>query len=81
MLTVTRLHNSLTASAAMRRIMQLSRDYCTKRVAFGKYLAEHPLHMQTLGRMEVGTPDEHHSCISLSYFLPTLPLPPVSRLH
>ena len=34
--------------------MQLSRDYSTKRTAFGKYLADHPLHMQTLARMEVG---------------------------
>lgn len=31
----------------------LARDYATKREAFGKSLKEHPLHMQTLARMEV----------------------------
>jgi hypothetical protein len=55
MLTVTRLHNSLIASSVMRRIIQLARDYCTKRTVFGKYLVEQPLHMRTLARMEVET--------------------------
>lgn len=53
MLTITRLHNSISSVGAMRRILMLSRDYSTKRVAFGKYLADHPLHVQTLARMEV----------------------------
>ena len=34
-------------------ILQLAKDYSTKRVAFRKYIADHPLHMQTLARMEV----------------------------
>ena len=80
MLTITRLHNSISAVGAMRRyaklnnhssaiitnnficlkfytafcrILLLSRDYATKRVAFRKYIADHPLHTQTLARMEV----------------------------
>ena len=65
MLTITRLHNSISATSLMRRIMQLSRDYSTKRVAFGKYLADHPLHMQTLARMEVYT----CTCLCLSLSL------------
>lgn len=36
-------------------MVQLCADYSTKRLAFGKYLNQHPLHMQTLSRMEVGT--------------------------
>ncbi|XP_042334936.1 acyl-CoA dehydrogenase family member 11-like isoform X3 [Sceloporus undulatus] len=52
MLTVTRVHNAVTAVAGMRRAILLARDYAVKREAFGKCLAEHPLHMRTLARME-----------------------------
>ncbi|KAM3867533.1 acyl-CoA dehydrogenase family member 11 [Diretmus argenteus] len=55
MLTITRIHNSVSAAAAMRRVVQLARDYATRRTAFGKPLKDHPLHMQTLARMEVET--------------------------
>ena len=37
----------------MFRIIHLARDYSNKRVAFGKLIAHHSLHMQTLARMEV----------------------------
>lgn len=86
MLTITRIHNSVSAAAAMRRqdttdciiscnhlqkhatnklinnlcvcvcvhrVVQLARDYATRRTAFGKLLKDHPLHIQTLARMEV----------------------------
>ena len=39
----------------MRKMTSLARDYATRRQAFGKRLVEHPLHMQTLARMEVET--------------------------
>lgn len=55
MLTITRIHNSVSAAGAMRRVVQLARDYATRRRAFGKLLKDHPLHMQTLARMEVET--------------------------
>ncbi|KAE8292237.1 Acyl-CoA dehydrogenase family member 11 [Larimichthys crocea] len=55
MLTITRIHNSISAAAAMRRVVQLAGDYATRRTAFGKLLKDHPLHMQTLARMEVET--------------------------
>ncbi|XP_035494933.2 acyl-CoA dehydrogenase family member 11-like [Scophthalmus maximus] len=55
MLTITRIHNSISAAAAMRRVVQLARDYASRRTAFGKLLKDHPLHMQTLARMEVQT--------------------------
>ena len=35
------------------RILHLSRDYCTKREVFGSYLADNPLHMHTLAKLEV----------------------------
>ncbi|KAI3372879.1 hypothetical protein L3Q82_023332, partial [Scortum barcoo] len=37
------------------QVVQLARDYATRRTAFGKLLKDHPLHMQTLARMEVET--------------------------
>ncbi|KAL9834418.1 acyl-CoA dehydrogenase family member 11-like isoform 1-T2 [Geothlypis trichas] len=53
MLNITRIHNVIGAVAAMRRMISLSRDYACKRVAFGKLLKDHPLHVQTIARMEV----------------------------
>eukprot|EP00088_Acartia_fossae_P033683 TRINITY_DN34511_c0_g1_i2.p1 TRINITY_DN34511_c0_g1~~TRINITY_DN34511_c0_g1_i2.p1 ORF type:complete len:627 (-),score=103.98 TRINITY_DN34511_c0_g1_i2:156-2036(-) len=55
MLTISRLHNSISSAAAMRKIVSLARDYAVKRTAFGRSVADQPLHMQTLARMEVDT--------------------------
>ncbi|CAH1801951.1 unnamed protein product [Owenia fusiformis] len=55
MLTITRIYNSISAVAGMRRIVALARDFSTKRRAFGKLICDHSLHMQTLSRMEVET--------------------------
>uniref|UniRef100_A0A8B9Q2K4 ACD11 dehydrogenase n=1 Tax=Apteryx owenii TaxID=8824 RepID=A0A8B9Q2K4_APTOW len=55
MLNITRIHNVIGAVASMRRMISLSREYALKRVAFGKLLKDHPLHMQTIARMEVQT--------------------------
>merc|ERR1719186_382360 len=55
MLTVTRMHNTITSVAAMRKIVSLARDYATRRKAFGGKIQQHPLHLQTLARMEVET--------------------------
>jgi alkylation response protein AidB-like acyl-CoA dehydrogenase len=55
MLAVTRLHNTVAAVASMRKICCLARDYARRRQAFGRSLAEHPLHLQSLARMEVET--------------------------
>ncbi|XP_077995922.1 acyl-CoA dehydrogenase family member 11-like [Glandiceps talaboti] len=53
MLTITRLHNSISAVAGMRRMVSLARDYGKRRIAFGKPIGEHAVHMQTMARMEV----------------------------
>ncbi|XP_058014751.1 acyl-CoA dehydrogenase family member 11-like isoform X2 [Ahaetulla prasina] len=53
MMNITRIYNAVAAAGSMRRMVDLARDYATKRVAFGKPLKDHPLHMQTLARMEV----------------------------
>ncbi|XP_051993148.1 acyl-CoA dehydrogenase family member 11-like isoform X1 [Xyrauchen texanus] len=55
MLTITRVYNTVCAVAAMRRMCQLCREYSCKRSAFGKLLKDHPLHVQTLSRLEMET--------------------------
>ncbi|XP_058626439.1 acyl-CoA dehydrogenase family member 11-like isoform X2 [Onychostoma macrolepis] len=55
MLTITRIHNTVCAVGAMRRITHLCREYARKRAAFGKLLKDHALHVQTLSRLEVET--------------------------
>ncbi|NWU92931.1 ACD11 dehydrogenase, partial [Upupa epops] len=55
MLNITRIHNIINAVSAMRRVISLSREYARRRVAFGKFLKDHPLHMQTIARLEVQT--------------------------
>lgn len=52
MLTVTRIHNSLSALGCMRRILALALDYKERRKAFGNTLKDHHLHMNVLARME-----------------------------
>jgi alkylation response protein AidB-like acyl-CoA dehydrogenase len=50
---ITRIHNACASVAGMRRAIALARDYATRRVAFGKPLSEHPLHVETLAEMQV----------------------------
>ena len=51
---ITRIHNSVYAASFMRRGTALARDYARKRRAFGRALAETPLHLETLSELEVG---------------------------
>ncbi len=48
MLNVTRVYNATCAAASLGRALALARDYATRRKAFGRLLAEHPLHLETL---------------------------------
>lgn len=48
MLNITRLYNSCCAAGYLARALQLAGDYATRREAFGRPLAEHPLHAETL---------------------------------
>jgi alkylation response protein AidB-like acyl-CoA dehydrogenase len=50
--TVTRVYNAVAAVSGMRRAVALARDYAARRVAFGRPLAEHPLHAETLAELE-----------------------------
>ncbi|KAH9492154.1 Acyl-CoA dehydrogenase member 11 [Bulinus truncatus] len=55
MLTMTRIHTAMGAASSMRRMVNLARDYATRRSAFGKALHQHPLHVITLANMEIET--------------------------
>lgn len=55
LLNITRLYNACCAASQMRRGMMLARDYADKRIAFGKPLAEQPLHVDTLDGLEAET--------------------------
>ncbi|MBW3619607.1 MAG: acyl-CoA dehydrogenase family protein [Actinobacteria bacterium] len=63
MLTVTRLWNAVIAGAGMRRTLALSRDYATRRTAFGRRLVDQPLHQATLAWMRV----QHEAALQLSF--------------
>jgi len=52
MLSVTRAWNTVGSLAAMRRGLDLARDYASKRRAFGALLADKPLHVDTLAGLE-----------------------------
>jgi len=52
MLNITRTWNAVTAVALMRRGLALARDYAGKRHAFGRPLAELPLHADTLAGLQ-----------------------------
>ena len=55
MLGISRLHNIITSVAYQRKMTSLAQDYSKRRVAFGKRIATHPLHIRTLAQMEVET--------------------------
>jgi len=52
MLNLTRTWNSITACTLMRRGLALAEAYARSRVAFGRVLAEQPLHRRTLDLLE-----------------------------
>jgi putative acyl-CoA dehydrogenase len=50
---ITRVYNAVAAVAGMRRCVALATDYSRRRIAFGKPLIEHPLHVETLADMQL----------------------------
>ena len=54
MLTITRIHNAISAVSAMRRIVLLATEYAKHRECFGTLLIDKPLHASTLAKLDVG---------------------------
>jgi alkylation response protein AidB-like acyl-CoA dehydrogenase len=68
LLNITRLYNAVCAAAGMRRAVALAEDYAARRVAFGRPLAAHPLHVETLAGMVV----EHTGALHLAFHVAEL---------
>lgn len=62
MLNVTRFYNAVSSCSGMARALYLARDYAQRRVAFGKVLADHPLHAHTLDGLEA----ELHGALAMA---------------
>ena len=50
---VTRMYNAVCALGGTRRALALALDYAQRRNAFGKKIADHPLHAETLAELVV----------------------------
>lgn len=69
LLNITRLHNSICATAQIRRALDLAVSYASKREAFGKKLIEHPLHVETLASVQVDFEACFHLVMHLALLL------------
>ena len=65
MLRITRAWNSVCAESFARHGVGLARDYAARRIAFGKPLADLPLHRETLDEMDA----ESAAAFVLTFFL------------
>ena len=63
-LNITRLYNACCAVGFMRRGLALACDYASRRLAFGRPLSEHPLHIETLASLQV----DFEGCFHLVFF-------------
>ena len=69
MLNVTRTWNAVSACALMRRGVALATDYAARRTAFGRPLAEHPLHAETLAGLRAEADGALHLTFRLAELL------------
>jgi len=69
MLNITRWYNALSSASGMARATFLARDYANRREAFGRPIAEQPLHKRTLDDMEAETAAALALCFEFSALL------------
>ncbi len=62
MLNVTRYYNAVSSASNMAKAVWMAHDYAQRRQAFGKPIAEHPLHAQTLAELQAHL----HGALSMS---------------
>jgi putative acyl-CoA dehydrogenase len=68
-LNITRLYNSICSIGTIARCLHLARDYARRRQAFGKAIADQPLHLQTLADMQCEFEAVFHLVFSLLHML------------
>ncbi len=66
---ITRIWNACIASCFMRRGLALSKDFASKRFAFGKFLNEQPLHATTLADIQMEHEASFHLLMRISELL------------
>ena len=69
MLVITRAWNSICAVATMRRGIALARDYADRRIAFGRSLADQPLHLDTLAGLQAELEGAFHLSFRLVHLI------------
>ena len=69
MLNLTRTWNAVTAASFLRRGLMLARDYAGRRHAFGRLLADQPLHADTLAGIEAEAQAAFHLAFHAAEFL------------
>src|SRR5262249_16137895 len=69
LLNITRAYNASCAVGFMRRGLALARAYARQRRAFGKRLAELPLHVETLADLQVEYEAAFHLVFRLAELL------------
>lgn len=60
---VTRIYNACTTVGSFKRLLDLALDYSEKRVAFGKKIADHPLHARMLSEAQ----EDFNMCFQLTF--------------
>lgn len=66
---ITRMYNSVCALGAARRALVLAAQYSEDRVAFGKKIADQPLHAETLAELAVEFEGNFHLTFHLAQLL------------
>jgi putative acyl-CoA dehydrogenase len=66
---ITRMYNSVCALGAARRALVLAAQYAEERVAFGKKIADQPLHAETLAALAVEFEGNFHLTFHLAQLL------------
>jgi alkylation response protein AidB-like acyl-CoA dehydrogenase len=66
MLNVTRYYNAVASASLMALSVSLAEDYALRRQAFGKPLAEHPLHARTLSGLRAEAAGAMALCAELA---------------
>ncbi|KAI9010638.1 hypothetical protein DFJ74DRAFT_685122 [Hyaloraphidium curvatum] len=52
-LNITRIHTAVSACCFLRRSLAIARDYADRRVAFGKPISQHPMHLLALAQVDL----------------------------
>lgn len=64
MFNITRIHNALSSCSLLQRSLAIAKDFSNKRIAFGKKIKDHPLHVKTMASIQV----DLEACIHITFY-------------